>query len=64
MQQPVRVPPTAPARLVVLASGTGTLLASLLQTSRGDYPARVVAVGVDRDCPAVDVAKDADVPVF
>ena len=64
MQQPLHVPPTAPARLVVLASGTGTLLASLLQSARGDYPARVVAVGVDRDCVAVDVAKDADVPVF
>jgi phosphoribosylglycinamide formyltransferase-1 len=49
---------------VVLASGTGTLLASLLQTARGDYPGRVVAVGVDRDCAAVDIAKAADVPVF
>ena len=64
MRQPLRVPPTAPARLVVLASGTGSLLASLLRTARGDYPGRVVAVGVDRDCPAVDVAKAADVPVF
>jgi phosphoribosylglycinamide formyltransferase-1 len=58
------VPPTAPARLVVLASGTGSLLASLLRTASGEYPGRVVAVGVDRDCPAVDVAKAADVPVF
>jgi phosphoribosylglycinamide formyltransferase 1 len=64
VRQPLRVPPTAPARLVVLASGTGSLLASLLRTARGDYPGRVVAVGVDRDCPAVDVAKAADVPVF
>ena len=64
MSQPLRVPPTAPARLVVLASGTGSLLASLLRTARGEYPGRVVAVGVDRDCPAVDVAKAADVPVF
>jgi phosphoribosylglycinamide formyltransferase-1 len=58
------VPPTAPARLVVLASGTGSLLASLLRTASGEYPGRVVAVGVDRDCPAVDVAKAAEVPVF
>ncbi|MGB8501739.1 phosphoribosylglycinamide formyltransferase, partial [Mycobacterium sp.] len=64
MQQPLRVPPTAPARLVVLASGTGSLLASLLATAVGDYPGRVVAVGVDRDCPAVDIAKAADVPVY
>jgi phosphoribosylglycinamide formyltransferase 1 len=61
---PLRVPPTAPARLVVLASGTGSLLGSLLRTARGEYPGRVVAVGVDRDCPAADVAKAADVPVF
>jgi phosphoribosylglycinamide formyltransferase-1 len=64
VQKPLRVPPTAPARLVVLASGTGSLLASLLRTAHGDYPGRVVAVGVDRECPAVEVAKDADVPVF
>jgi phosphoribosylglycinamide formyltransferase-1 len=62
--QPLRVPPTAPARLVVLASGTGSLLASLLRTARGDYPGRVVAVGVDRGCPAVDIATAAAVPVF
>jgi phosphoribosylglycinamide formyltransferase 1 len=64
VQEPLRVPPTAPARLVVLASGTGSLLASLLQAAQGDYPGRVVAVGVDRDCAAVDIAKAADVPVF
>jgi phosphoribosylglycinamide formyltransferase 1 len=64
VQQPLRVPPTAPARLVVLASGTGSLLASLLQTARGDYPGRVVAVGVDRGCPAAEIAKGADVPVY
>ncbi|HME49576.1 phosphoribosylglycinamide formyltransferase [Mycobacterium sp.] len=64
MQQPLRVPPSAPARLVVLASGTGSLLASLLEAARGDYPGRVVAVGVDRDCPAVDIAKAAGVPTY
>ncbi|HZQ32674.1 MAG TPA: phosphoribosylglycinamide formyltransferase [Mycobacterium sp.] len=64
MQQPLRVPPTAPARLVVLASGTGSLLRSLLQTASGDYPGRVVAVGVDRDCPAAGIATAADVPVY
>jgi phosphoribosylglycinamide formyltransferase 1 len=64
VQQPLRVAPSAPARLVVLASGTGSLLASLLAAARGPYPARVVAVGVDRDCPAVDIAKAADVPTY
>jgi phosphoribosylglycinamide formyltransferase 1 len=64
VQQPLRVPPSAPARLVVLASGTGSLLASLLQAARGQYPGRVVAVGVDRDCPAVEIAAAAGVPTF
>jgi phosphoribosylglycinamide formyltransferase 1 len=50
--------------LVVLASGTGSLLASLLDAAVGDYPARVVAVGVDRDCPAIDIATAASLPSF
>lgn len=38
-----------PARLVVLASGSGTLLQALLDAAaRPDYPAEVVAVGADR----------------
>ncbi|OBF25684.1 phosphoribosylglycinamide formyltransferase [Mycobacterium sp. ACS4331] len=67
MQQPLRIPPSAPSRLVVLASGTGSLLASLLEVSNvadGDYPARVVAVGVDRDCRAAQIAADAGIPTF
>lgn len=64
MQQPIRVPPSAPARLVVLASGTGSLLESLLNAAVGEYPARVVAVGSDRDCPALDVAAAASVPTY
>jgi len=64
VQQPFRVPPSAPARLVVLASGTGSLLASLLAAATGDYPARVVAVGVDRDCRAVEIAAEASLPTF
>lgn len=64
MQQPFRVPPSAPARLVVLASGTGSLLSALLHASSGAFPARVVAVGTDRDCPAARIAADADVASF
>ena len=56
VQHPLRVPPSAPARVVVLASGTGSLLQSLLDAAVGDYPARIVAVGVDRDCRAVEIA--------
>ena len=64
MQQPFRVPPSAPARLVVLASGTGSLLASLLDAAVADYPARVVAVGVDRDCRGIEIATEASLPTF
>jgi len=64
VQQPIRVPPCAPARVVVLASGTGSLLASVLEAAVGDYPARVVAVGTDRDCPALKIAERAGVPTF
>ncbi|TVX95758.1 phosphoribosylglycinamide formyltransferase [Mycolicibacterium porcinum] len=58
------MPPSAPARLVVLASGTGSLLASLLAAAADDYPARVVAVGTDRKCAAVDIAAGAGVPSY
>lgn len=64
MQPPLHVPPSAPARLVVLASGTGSLLESLLAAAVDDYPARVVAVGVDRDCRALEVAAAHDVPGY
>ncbi|MGW4100911.1 MULTISPECIES: phosphoribosylglycinamide formyltransferase [unclassified Mycobacterium] len=64
MQQPLHVPPSTPARLVVLASGTGSLLASLLAAAEDDYPARVVAVGTDRKCAAVDIAAAAGVPSY
>ncbi|OBK17607.1 phosphoribosylglycinamide formyltransferase [Mycobacterium asiaticum] len=64
MQEPLRVPPSAPARLVVLASGTGSLLNSLIEAAVGDYPARVVAVGVDRDCRATEIAARAAIPAY
>ena len=53
------------ADVVVLASGSGSLLRALL-TACGDpeYPARVVAVGVDRDCAAIGHAAAAGVPHF
>ncbi|WP_284224904.1 phosphoribosylglycinamide formyltransferase [Mycobacterium antarcticum] len=64
MPPPLRVPASAPARLVVLASGTGSLLESLLEAAVGDYPARVVAVGTDRDCRALEVAAAASLPSY
>jgi phosphoribosylglycinamide formyltransferase-1 len=50
--------------VVVLASGTGSLLSSLIDAATGDYPARVVAVGVDRDCRATAIAEAAALPTF
>ncbi|MCV7102574.1 phosphoribosylglycinamide formyltransferase [Mycobacterium palustre] len=64
MSEPLHVPPSAPARVVVLASGTGSLLASLIGAAVGDYPARVVAVGADRDCRATEIAAAASLPTF
>jgi len=59
------VPTAAPATVVVLASGTGSLLRSLLDAAaEPGYPAKVVAVGVDRDCAATGHAEDAGVPHF
>lgn len=62
--EPIRVPASAPARLVVLASGTGSLLQALLEAAVADYPARVVAVGVDRDCRAATIAAEAGIPSY
>ncbi|MBY6413162.1 phosphoribosylglycinamide formyltransferase [Rhodococcus sp. BP-252] len=50
-----------PARVVVLASGTGSLLKALIDAAQGDYPARIVAVGVDRDCDAARHAHTAGI---
>ncbi|WP_101952197.1 phosphoribosylglycinamide formyltransferase [Mycobacterium sp. 3519A] len=64
MQQPLRVPPSAPARVVVLASGTGSLLESLLEAAVDDYPGRIVAVGADRKCRALEIGADAGLPTY
>ena len=40
------------------------MLRSLLDAAVGDYPARVVAVGVDRDCRAAQIAADAGIPSY
>jgi phosphoribosylglycinamide formyltransferase 1 len=56
----------APARLVVLVSGSGTNLQALLDACRDPaYGARVVAVGADRDgIAALTRAESAGVPAF
>ncbi|NIH82582.1 phosphoribosylglycinamide formyltransferase-1 [Amycolatopsis viridis] len=55
-----------PVKLVVLASGSGTLLQSLLDaTQRIGFPAKVVAVGTDRSgVEALARAERAGVPHF
>ncbi|WP_375154341.1 phosphoribosylglycinamide formyltransferase [Nocardia cyriacigeorgica] len=56
---------TAPATVVVLASGTGSLLRALVEaTQAAGYPARIRAVGVDRTCAATDHADAAGIPHF
>jgi phosphoribosylglycinamide formyltransferase-1 len=62
----VRLETPLPARLVVLASGTGTTLQALLDASADPgYPARVVAVATDRaGVAALRRGEAAGVPTF
>ncbi|MGH3981937.1 MAG: phosphoribosylglycinamide formyltransferase [Pseudonocardiaceae bacterium] len=54
-----------PTRVVVLVSGTGTLLQALLDAAGPDYPASVVAVGADRAGAAgLRRAVDCGLPTF
>ena len=61
-----RVQLPVPARVVVLVSGSGTLLQALLDAAaEPGYPAEVVAVGADRDgIEGLVRAQRAGVPVF
>ncbi|TNC21667.1 phosphoribosylglycinamide formyltransferase [Amycolatopsis alkalitolerans] len=55
-----------PLRVVVLASGSGTLMQALIEATRQpEYPAEVVAVGTDRhSAEALAKAAQAGVPTF
>lgn len=61
-----RVETPDPARVVVLVSGSGTLMQALLDaTATPGFPARIVAVGADRPGIAgLDRATRAGVPTF
>jgi formyltetrahydrofolate-dependent phosphoribosylglycinamide formyltransferase len=63
LNESVSVRPDLPARVVVLVSGSGTLLQAVLDAA--DLPVRVVAVGADRGGVAgLERAERADVPTF
>jgi len=51
--------------IVVLISGTGSNLRALLEASAdAEYPARVVAVGADREAPGLAHAEEFGIPSF
>jgi phosphoribosylglycinamide formyltransferase-1 len=52
-------------RVVILASGTGTLAETLIAAAASpSYPARVVALGVDRPAPASEIARARGIATF
>lgn len=61
-----RLAPAVPLGIVVLASGSGTLLQAVLDaTERTGFPVRVLAVGADRpDAGALTRAERAGLPHF
>lgn len=51
--------------LVVLISGTGSNLRALLEAAQHpDYPARVVAIGADRDADGLALGDEFGIPTF
>ncbi|WP_370532032.1 phosphoribosylglycinamide formyltransferase [Clavibacter sp. VKM Ac-2872] len=51
--------------VVVLISGSGTNLHALLEAAdHADYPARVIAVGADRDADGLRFAEERGIPTF
>ena len=56
---------SGPVEIVVLVSGSGTLLQSLIAAASDPaYGVRIAAVGSDRECSGLDRAKRAGIPVF
>ena len=52
-------------KLVVLISGTGSNLRALLEASEdAEFPARVVAIGADRDCEGLGLGEEFGIPAF
>lgn len=52
-------------KLVVLISGTGSNLRSLLEAARDvEFPARVVAIGADREADGLTLGEEFGIPTF
>jgi phosphoribosylglycinamide formyltransferase 1 len=52
-------------KLVVLISGTGSNLRALLEASEdAEFPARVVAIGADRECAGLALGEEFGIPSF
>src|SRR5690606_2478604 len=52
-------------RVAVLVSGGGSNLEALIEASRtAEYGVQIVAVGADRDCGGLDLAREAGIPTF
>lgn len=52
-------------RLVVLVSGSGTNFGDLLERTRaGRVPAEIIAVGADRECGGIELARAAGIQTF
>src|SRR4051794_10336202 len=57
--------PDDAALVVVLVSGSGTLLQALVDASDDPgYGVRIAAVGADRPCPGLERAERAGIPTF
>jgi phosphoribosylglycinamide formyltransferase 1 len=52
-------------QLVVLISGTGSNLRALLEASEdAEFPARVVAIGADREADGLLLGEEFGIPTF
>lgn len=56
--------PVKPLNVVVLVSGSGTLLQALLDDPRRGKAFEIVGVGADRDCTGLERAFRAGIPTF
>ena len=58
-------PASVPVDVVVLVSGSGTLLQALIEASADPgYGVRIAAVGADRPCLGLERAEQAGIPTF